>query len=169
MTQAQQWSNKSLEDSTRYIDDFNLAIAKMKGLTYDFEYHIPPGFNQDGRMIIYNSQGYPIVISNFTKDSLHILVLVKTLFYDSTKNCFTEKIFDVITLTYKDEHIRFADTYCECNNKQDSTIIALVRDYEQEYIEGEDILRAWQINRESNLFKEISSIGIRCENMAYGD
>ena len=169
MMLAQQQPSKSLEDSKRPVDDLNQAILKLKGLEYEISYNMPSGFEQNGRMIIDNSPDYPIVIEVSKRDSLHILVLTKLIFVDTVRPAikpYREKIFDVITLTFGDEELRFADTYCQCNGQEDGSIIALVRDTGEEYLEN--IIRAWRINRKLNKFEEISPIGIRCLNTGYG-
>jgi hypothetical protein len=118
--------------------------------------------------VVHNIQPPDFIIEKFDIDSVYVLFLKTRSIYDTLAEKSSEEIvLDRIALTFDRSQYTLVDTWCQCNDKKDESIFVVAKDDFEPYFEN--ILRAWHVNKEHRRFEEISTNGIKCENMGYGD
>jgi hypothetical protein len=99
------------------------------------------------------------------KDSLKVLVLERIIKNSSPKPNYS--ILDEVTFISKNSENYIALTSCELiENSQNEIIFSLVEDEDVEYFKT--ILKSWVIDLEKEVFKEIESKEVKCNNIHYG-
>jgi hypothetical protein len=118
--------------------------------------------------VIRDSTGVNFLINDYQPDSLHLLVLSLHWPVDSVTGKFGQRtILDIMALRFSERYMRLIDRWCECDGVNDESIFAVVELTETPFFEH--VVRAWRVNKKLRRFQEISTKGLRCENMGYGD
>ena len=99
------------------------------------------------------------------KDSLKVLILERIIKNSSPKPNYS--ILDEVSFISKNSEKYIALTSCELiENSQNEVIFSLVEDEDVEYFKT--ILKSWVIDLEKEVFKEIKSKKVKCNNIHYG-
>ena len=99
------------------------------------------------------------------KDSLKVLILERIIKNSSPKPNYS--ILDEVTFISKNSENYIALTSCELiENSQNEIIFSLVEDEDVEYFKT--ILKSWVIDLDKEVFKEIESKDVKCNNIHYG-
>jgi hypothetical protein len=150
-TESNSENNENLKNQSESVTFRNITeLEKYKG----FEKVSGEVLSRSDKALVY-----------IQKDSLKVLILEKIIQNSSPKPNYS--ILDEVTFISENSENYIALTSCELiENSENKIIFSLVEDEDVEYFKK--VLKSWVIDLEKEVFKEIESKKVKCNNIHYG-